>query len=116
MLACSALASGRTTATVGIACSSVHCLSLASLSSRPLMPLMTTSSSATPAVTATSASLRPDIVTRSSAMRGLRHLRLRHRPLVHHAEDNGNEHQGCDRRQDQAADDGAAERRVLLAA
>src|SRR5580704_17111529 len=50
----------------------------------------------------------------SGMLEGLRRRRLRF-ALVHKAEDDGNEYQCGDRREEQPADDGAAERRVLLA-
>src|SRR3954453_4232395 len=117
MVGLSARALGNATATVGMAWVSVHSFSLLPDSSRARMPVITTSTNTTPASTPKMPSFRRDTGELCSV--GMRHLRggnFRALLLVYHTEDYGNKHQGRDRCQDEAADHGATERRILLAA
>src|SRR5436190_21728985 len=97
---------------------SVHSFSLLPDSSRARMPVITTSTSTMPATTPKMPSFRRETGERCSA--GMRHLRegggFRALLFVYHTEDHGNKHQRRDRCQDEAADHGAAERRILRAA
>src|SRR6185295_5452500 len=100
MVGLSALPLGSATATVGIACASVHSLSAAPINAAtPNMP-----------------SFRCETGGRGSV--GMRHLRwgggFGALLLVYHAEHHRDKHQGGDRRKNQPADHGAPERSVLL--
>src|ERR1700732_1376553 len=103
MVALSIFGSGSITATVGMAWSSVH--------SRRLTPAATATTPKMP-------NFRREPVGRCSVggMRCLRKGVFGALLLVYHTKYHGNKHQGCDGGKDQAADHGAAERRVLLAA
>src|SRR6185437_14241971 len=111
-------ASGRITATVGTACSSVHSFSFSPDCSRARMPVTTTTTSAMPASTPKMPSFRRDSAGVRSV--GIRHLRCRGGFgalfLVYHTENDRNKHERRDRREDQAADHGAAKRRILFTA
>src|SRR5215470_8356676 len=110
-------ASGKVTATVGMAWSSVHWRSLALASSRERMPVMTTTIRIMPASIPNRPNPRRD---GGRCLLGMRHLRcgggFGALLLVYHTENHGDKHQCRSRCKDQAADHGAAERRVLLAA
>src|SRR5664279_3990673 len=118
MVAFSTLASGSTTATVGMAWSSVHSRKRALESSRARMPVTTTSTAAIPATTAQMPNFRRETGEFWSV--GMRSHRsgggLGALLLVYHTENHGNKHQRGDRREDQPADHGAAERGILFAA
>src|SRR5262245_6108883 len=118
MVGLSGFAPGSATATEGIACASVHSLSLALESSRARMPVATISPAPITATSPTMPSLRRETGWRGSV--GMRHLRrgggFGALFLVYHAEHHGNKHQRRDRRENQPADHGATERGVLLAA
>src|SRR5882672_8771757 len=118
MVALRTLASGSTTATVGIAWLSVHSRNFAPESSRARMPVTTTSSAATTATTPKIPNFRRE--TGGLCSVGMRRLRcggcFGALLLVYHTKNHGNKHQGSDGCEDQPADHGASERRVLLAA
>src|SRR6185295_18011354 len=118
MVGLSALAFGSATATVGTAWLSVHSLSLALESSRARIPVATITPAPINATTPNMPSFRRETGGRGSV--GMRHLRggggFGALFLVYHTEHHGNKHQGGNRREDQSADHGAPERRVLLAA
>src|SRR5689334_12278516 len=112
------LASGSVTATVGIACASVHSRSRALASSRDRTPVITTKIRTIPASMPKMPSFRRDTGELCSV--GMLHLRMRGGfaglPPVYHTEHDGNKQQRRDGCEDQPADHGAAERRILLAA
>src|SRR5579885_2792037 len=118
MVAESALASGCTTATVGIAWSSVHCRNSALACSRARMPLTTIS---TATVRPTTPAM-PNFRRETGGVCSVGMLRLQcggvfgALPLVYHTEYHGHKHQGRHGGEDQPADHGAAQRCVLLAA
>src|ERR1700716_846142 len=118
MVALSTLASGNTTATVGIAWLSVHSRSFVLESSRARMPVTTTSSAAMTATTAKMPNFRRE--TGELCSMGMYRLRcgggFGALLLVYHTKNHGNKHQRGDCREDQPTDHGAAQRRVLLAA
>src|SRR4051812_429165 len=118
MVGLSARALGGATATVGIACASVHSLSLLPDSSRARMPVATISPAPISAATPKMPSFRRDTGGRCSVV--MRCLRCGVGDdallLVYHTEYHGNKHQGGDGGEDQAADHGPPERRILLAA
>src|SRR5258708_25283440 len=118
MVGLSARGSGTTTATVGIAWSSVHPRNFALASSRARMPVTTTRTAARPASTPKIPNFRPETgALFSVGMRGLRFGVDDDAVLpVYHAEDNRHKHQSGRRCKDQATDYRSAERRVLLAA
>src|SRR5664279_4993229 len=108
MVALSTLASGKITATVGMAWSSVHSRKRALESSRARMPVTTTSTAATPANTAKMPNFRRETGEFCSVgMRGLRNggdcfgALL----LVYHTKNHGNKHQGSHGGEDQPAHD-----------
>src|SRR6266850_2083242 len=109
---------GRATATVGMAWLSVHSFSLEPCSSRARIPVATISPAAITAATPNIPSFRRETVGRCSV--GMRSLRcgggFGALFLVYHTEHHGDKHQRRDGREDQPADHGAAERRVLLTA
>src|SRR5579883_3583953 len=118
MVAESALASGCTTATLGIAWSSVHCRSSALACSRARMPLTTITTAAVRATTPKMPNFRRE--TGGVCSVGMRSLQcggvFGTLFLVYHTEYHGHKQQGCHGGKDQSADHGAAERGVLLAA
>src|ERR1700738_4617971 len=118
MVALSTLASGNTTATVGIAWLSVDSRRLTLLSSRALMPVTTTSPAAITATTPKMPNFRRE--TGEFCSVGMRSLRcgggLGALLLVYHTKNHGNKHQRRHRGEDQPADHRAPERGVLLAA
>src|SRR3954454_20679210 len=115
-----ALALGTVTATLGTAWSSVHAFSLEPCSSRARMPVPTTRPAAISATTPKMPSFRCDTGERGGSVGDMRGLQggggFGALLLVYHAEHHGNKHQRGEGCKDQAADHGAAERRVLLAA
>src|SRR4051794_21238188 len=117
MVGLSALPLGSATATEGIACASVHSLSFVLESSRARMPVATISPAPIKAATPNRPSFRRETGGLGSV--GMRHLRcgggFGALFLVYHTEHHGNKHQGGDGGEDQPADHGAPERRVLLA-
>src|SRR3954451_19751001 len=118
MVALRALALGSGTATLGTAWSSVHAFKLETGSSRARMQVPTTRPAAISATTPKMPSFRCDTGERDSVgdMRSLqRGGGFAALLLVYHAEHHGNEHQRGEGCKDQAADHGAAERRILLA-
>src|SRR5581483_4928074 len=118
MVELSALAFGSVTATLGMAWSSVHSFSLEPWSSRARMPVPTTRPAAISATTPKMPSFRCDTGERDSVgdMRSLRKGGgFGALFLVYHTEHHGNKHlrgESCD---NEHADHGAAERRILLA-
>src|SRR6202171_5835012 len=118
MVALSTLASGSTTATVGIAWLSVHSRSLAPESSRARMPVTITSKAA---ITATTPKM-PNFRRETGEPCSVGMCRLRQGGgfgalfLVYHTKNHRNKHQRGDRCKDQATDHRASERRVLFAA
>src|SRR5882757_9334150 len=117
MVGLSTLASGSATATVGTAWLSVHSFSLTLESSRARMPVMTTRTRTMPATTPNIPSFRRETVGRCSVgMRNLRCGGFGALFLMYHTKYHGNKHQRRRRCKDQAADHGAPERGVLLAA
>src|ERR1700758_787233 len=116
MVAESALASGCTTATVGIAWSSVHCLSSALACSRARMPVTTIRTAAVRPRTPTMPNFRRE--TGGVCSVGMLCLQcggvFGALLLVYHTEYHGDKHQGRHGGEDQPADHGAPERRVLL--
>src|SRR5882724_2908873 len=119
MVGLSALALGNATATLGTAWLSVHSFSLEPDSSRARIPVATMRPAPISATTANRPSFRRDTGGRGS-VGGMRLLRWGVGGdallLVYHTKYHGNKHQGCDGREDQAADHGPSERRVLFAA
>src|SRR3977135_530119 len=117
MVALSTFASGRISATVGIAWASVHSRSFALESSRARMPVITTSTAAMPANTPKMPNFRRD--AGELWLVGMRHLRCGGGCgallLVYHTKHHGNEHQRRYRSKNQSTDHGAAERGILLA-
>src|ERR1700730_2521589 len=117
MVALRTLASGSTTATVGIAWLSVHSRSFALDSSRALIPVTTTSTAAMPATTAKMPNFRRDTGELCSV--GMRSLQCGGSfgalHFVYHTKNHGNKHQRGDGCEDQPSDHGAAKGRVLLA-
>src|SRR6478735_10432136 len=118
MVGLSARAFGNATATLGTAWLSVHSFSLEPDSSRARIPVATISPAPISATTPNIPNFRRETGGRCSV--GMRLLRGSVDGdalfLVYHTKHHGNKHQGGDGRKDQAADHGAAERRVLLAA
>src|ERR1700733_1398415 len=118
MVALSARASGSTTATVGIAWLSVHSRNLTLASSRARMPVTTTSTATMPATIPTMPNFRRE--TGELCSMGIYSLRCGGGCgallPVYHTKNHWNKYQGGDGCENQAADHGAAERRVLLAA
>src|ERR1700689_3640965 len=118
MVALSIFGSGATTATVGMAWSSVHSRSFSPASSRARIPVTTTSSTAMTATTPQMPSFREEPVGLCSVgdMRCLRKGVFGALLLVYHTKYHGNKHQRGDCCKNQTADHGAPERSVLLAA
>src|ERR1700722_8312837 len=118
MVALSTLASGSTTATVGIAWSSVHSRSRAPESSRARIPVTTTRTAAMPARSAKMPNFRRETGELCSV--GMYRLRcggsLGALFLVYHTKNHGNEHQGSYRSEYQPSDHRAPQGGVLLAA
>src|SRR6202795_288298 len=118
MVALSTLASGSTTATVGIAWSSVHSRNLAPESSRARIPVTTTRTAAMPARSAKMPNFRRETGELCSV--GMYRLRcgggFGALFLVYHTKNHGNKHQGSHGGEDQPSDHRTPERRVLLAA
>src|ERR1700682_5970291 len=118
MVALRTLASGSTTATVGIAWLSVHSRSFALESSRARMPVTTTITAAMPAT----APKMPNFRRETGELCSVGMWRLQWGggfgvvPLVYHTKNHGNKHQGGNRREDKPPDHGTSERRVLFAA
>src|SRR5215475_4890164 len=106
MVALSALASGCATATVGIAWSSVHCLSSALACSRARMPVTTIRTAAVIATTPKMPNFRRE--TGGVCSVGMRRLQcgaiVGALLLVYHTEYHRHKHQGCHGGEDQAAD------------
>src|ERR1700682_4764238 len=118
MVALRTLASGNTTATVGIAWLSVHSRSLALLSSRALMPVTTTSTAAIMATAPKMPNFRRE--TGEFCSVGMRHLRCDGGfgvlLPVYHTKNHGNKHQRGDGCEYKPADHRTSERRILFAA
>src|SRR6185436_1522072 len=118
MVGLSALASGSATATLGTAWLSVHSFSFEPDSSRARIPVATISPAPISATTANMPNFRRETGGRASV--DMRVLRTRVDGdalfLVYHTKYHGNKHQGGDGREDQSADHGTTQRRVLLAA
>src|SRR6266478_4673741 len=97
---------------------SVHSRSFALASSRARMPVTTTTTATTPATRPKKPTFRRETGERCSV--GVRCLRwgggLGAPSLVYHTKNHRNKHQRRRRGEDQPADHGTAERRVLLAA
>src|ERR1051326_95833 len=112
------LASGSVTATVGIACSSVHSRRRALASSRERSPVITTKIRTIPASMPKMPSFRRDTGELCSV--GMLHLRMRDGfaalPPVYHTEHDRNKQQRRDGCEDQPTDHRSEERRILLAA
>src|SRR6185295_17354286 len=114
MVGLSARPLGGATATVGMACASVHSLSFALESSRARMPVATIRPAPTSATTPNMPNFRRETGGRCSVV--IRLLRCGVGDdallLVYHTEYHGNKHQGGNGGKDQAADDGPSERRI----
>src|SRR5690606_3114092 len=112
---------GVTTLTLGMACSLVHCLSFSSVLARLVMPAATM----TTATVAASAPLMRRVRLAGRGLTDSGDIQFSDGGLccpVHavasmdDAEHDRDENQGGDGGEDQAADDGAAQRRILFAA
>src|SRR3569833_3322332 len=104
---------GLETATVGIACSSVHSRKRALPFSRSTIPVTTTTTITMPATIPANRSLRCEIwALKSDGIKNLRgsRLRLRISFVVDHAEDHRIEHEGCNSCENETTKHGAAKR------
>src|SRR5207302_7061158 len=118
MVGLSALALGNATATLGTAWLSVHSFSLEPDSSRARIPVATMRPAPISATTPNRPNFRRETGGRGSVDMQLLRWGVGDDAmfLVYHTKYHGNKHEGGDGREDQAADHGPSQRRVLLAA